>query len=262
MGPRFFKRGEALCHRFRRSRRNRFNGATLLQAWRARARRGITCRMIRFNGATLLQAWREYPLKIGLNSLYGFNGATLLQAWRAMRWLPRLTWKWQLQWGHASSSVESASCRSRLCIHTRFNGATLLQAWRAIPPATTARSRYCFNGATLLQAWRVHSAGSTRGKGRASMGPRFFKRGEFISAMSKSKRQRCFNGATLLQAWRADEGERLRPNAHALQWGHASSSVESNFYCAPKLYANPASMGPRFFKRGEFSQWSEQNLVE
>src|SRR3990172_879508 len=85
-----------------------------------------------------------------------FNGATLLQAWRVRVAGAVSSPQVQLQWGHASSSVESphpaatvssgitlqwghasSSVESRPCIGDEasqvasFNGATLLQAWRA-----------------------------------------------------------------------------------------------------------------------------------
>src|SRR3989338_3339267 len=59
------------------------------------------------------------------------------------------------------------------------------------------------------------------------MGPRFFKRGEWTRA----------------PCW--------PPSSNKLQWGHASSSVESQVPQVPKSPNVPASMGPRFFKRGE-----------
>ncbi len=59
------------------------------------------------------------------------------------------------------------------------------------------------------------------------MGPRFFKRGElsrYYNALAYSRR---------------------------LQWGHASSSVESGSPSNSVERTSLASMGPRFFKRGE-----------
>ncbi len=107
------------------------------------------------------------------------------------------------------------------------------------------------------------------------MGPRFFKRGEFLALTHLGSFVSGFNGATLLQAWRVAWGARgcipriglqwghasssvertsgvtWLPDTNGLQWGHASSSVESIY---PRLYLSLlrlASMGPRFFKRGE-----------
>jgi len=63
--------------------------------------------------------------------------------------------------------------------------------------------------------------------GHASMGPRFFKRGEYRIDNKTYTQLGCFNGATLFQAWRGYD---------ILQSGADNGQ---------------ASMGPRFFKRGE-----------
>ena len=60
----------------------------------------------------------------------------------------------------------------------------------------------------------------------ASMGPRFFKRGEQTPNSTAANASTSFNGATLLQAWRDTFRNRT-------------------------LEQLVASMGPRFFKRGE-----------
>src|SRR3990170_2210331 len=110
----------------------------------------------------------------------------------------------------------------------------------------------------------------------ASMGPRFFKRGEcvnpnsFVIALKRFNgatllqawRVDClshgwpgltfsFNGATLLQAWRAERSASPMADNLKLQWGHASSSVESAMTVDERVALIAASMGPRFFKRGE-----------
>ncbi len=58
MGPRFFKRGEVIADRDSKPGFGRFNGATLLQAWRVASLESLGRLAIGFNGATLLQAWR------------------------------------------------------------------------------------------------------------------------------------------------------------------------------------------------------------
>ncbi len=133
-----------------------------------------------------------------------------------------------------------------------FNGATLLQAWRGFRGQGASVAVGRFNGATLLQAWRAHGQSPIRAALVASMGPRFFKRGETATVTYSRLWGLRFNGATLLQAWRdgaraADEtrGDRasmgprffkrgelillstLTDKTTRLQWGHASSSVES-----------------------------------
>jgi len=170
-----------------------------------------------------------------------------------------------LQWGHAFSSVETESRRTRAC-----------------------------------------------GGRRASMGPRFFKRGNGGAGMTCSHSGRGFNGATLFQAWKRRYGPEYaaslldglqwghafssvetcstlpRPKIHrailSLQWGHAFSSVETfgikpmaecldmsfngaTLFQAWKPWASApdgsqghrrASMGPRFFKRG--NRWIKSQV--
>ncbi len=83
------------------------------------------------------------------------------------------------------------------------------------------------------------------------MGPRFFKRGEFAETVRRKWPSKCFNGATLLQAWRdCEDADPLAyrggfNGATLLQaWRGAGSRWK------PASWRN-ASMGPRFFKRGE-----------
>src|SRR3972149_8949584 len=107
------------------------------------------------------------------------------------------------------------------------------------------------------------------------MGPRFFKRGEQRGVPAQWQTRSGFNGATLLQAWRVrghgirsismpglqwghasssvESRQRSSPRAIPLelQWGHASSSVESAMTVDERVALIAASMGPRFFKRGE-----------
>src|SRR3990172_883262 len=85
----------------------------------------------------------------------------------------------------------------------------------------------------------------------ASMGPRFFKRGEARPGCRFQVESSSFNGATLLQAWRVVEVETDGNTLLVLQWGHASSSVESLITFQTQITTHVASMGPRFFKRGE-----------
>jgi len=83
------------------------------------------------------------------------------------------------------------------------------------------------------------------------MGPRFFKRGETGGAHPTRGRHCRFNGATLFQAWRAVSRDHPAQAVIKLQWGHAFSSVESSPSPAGGRRHDYASMGPRFFKRGE-----------
>ncbi len=109
----------------------------------------------------------------------------------------------RLQWGHASSSVESV-------IENH--------------PAMTIIKLQWGHASSSVESWRnIHTIS---GRHRASMGPRFFKRGEVSGTLVPAAEWRGFNGATLLQAWR-------------------------DGFLLPQSGGFVASMGPRFFKRGE-----------
>jgi len=61
----------------------------------------------------------------------------------------------------------------------------------------------CFNGATLFQAWKPRARGVPGAwLGGASMGPRFFKRGNKKNVREFGQKLNGFNGATLFQAWK------------------------------------------------------------
>ncbi len=182
-----------------------------------------------------------------------FNGATPLQAWKQSFVFHFVLPRTRLQWGHASSSVET-SLRER-SLHTLqrgFNGATPLQAWK--PNPTIAID----TGPPRLQWGHASSSVETRvselkpgDRLLASMGPRLFKRGNpafpllgdqlFRASMGPRlfKRGNGRSKARIRTAPAASMGPRLfkRGNNdfiagddeyfYLLQWGHASSSVET-----------------------------------
>ncbi len=132
-----------------------------------------------FNGATLLQAWRARKVKWNCKTTLSFNGATLLQAWRVSHCIYHFVYNFRASMG--PRFFKRGECWKsprwpRQC--PSFNGATLLQAWRDRTPATLRLTQQSFNGATLLQAWRDEGRRCAFGFYPASMGPRFFKRGE------------------------------------------------------------------------------------
>jgi len=84
----------------------------------------------------------------------------------------------------------------------------------------------------------------------ASMGPRFFKRGNLFCSGNFLFTIYCFNGAALFQARKYVVDFRCVEHICGLQWGRAFSSAEIHT-CSDKLtFLWFASMGPRFFKRG------------
>ncbi len=64
-------------------------------------------------------------------------------------------------------------------------------------------------------------------KQEASMGPRVFTRGNQQFFTQKSRLTLRFNGATRLHAWKRRSKNNRGTAADALQWGHASSRVET-----------------------------------
>ncbi len=116
-----------------------------------------------------------------------------------------------------------------------FNGATLLQAWRGWSVDQLVRGDDASMGPRFFKRGEDNLAIYIPLLRAASMGPRFFKRGESDPASVAPSDISGFNGATLLQAWRVDDQRKLVAALSALQWGHASSSVERP--CAPNSKA-------------------------
>ena len=82
------------------------------------------------------------------------------------------------------------------------------------------------------------------------MGPRFFKRGNASQAFSDTSFDvtlqwgRAFSSAEISLILDDADAKRL------LQWGRAFSSAEIAKRLSPPIQFEIASMGPRFFKRG------------
>ena len=186
----------------------------------------------------------------------------------------------QLQWGHAFSSVESkpADCKfpaavpasmgprffkrgergvlCRVCVCRLWLqwGHAFSSVERSLPALHQGQTNPASMGPRFFKRGERRRRGGEQREERASMGPRFFKRGESYCSDSCHRACSCFNGATLFQAWRAlPPGERPPPRGRG-QWGHAFSSVESSRCHARRAAVGThASMGPRFFKRGEYN---------
>ncbi len=203
MGPRFFKRGERATSWRGTTARTGFNGATLLQAWRVRMCFVDRCPMrIASMGPRFFKRGEDHMLPI-LPAMIGASmGPRFFKRGEMIRKnMPAKSSR--LQWGHASSSVES-------CSRHFFIRPFMKLQWGHASSSVESKA----------------SDAQRAGRVVASMGPRFFKRGE----------------------WDIEHVEVL---AVALQWGHASSSVESVPPASSKFRSGVASMGPRFFKRGE-----------
>jgi len=109
-----------------------------------------------------------------------------------------------------------------------------------------------FNGATIFQPWKCQVAAEDGLLIYASMGPRFFNRGNDQSgscSLPHHKLQWGHDFSTVeIQklCFPSEPGDML-------QWGHDFSTVEMTL---PKDYCEAngiASMGPRFFNRGNWS---------
>ena len=180
MGPRFFKRGESMTAAGGHERSKASMGPRFFKRGEMDMCKKKRNNEASFNGATLLQAWRAHGCILRAIPCHGFNGATLLQAWRDLSVATHNERTSKLQWGHASSSVER---------------------WRILQTSRRTATLQWGHASSS-----VESSGPEDGCGRrpdASMGPRFFKRGEFRSGIRSPTRTARFNGATLLQAWRA-----------------------------------------------------------
>ncbi len=227
MGPRFFKRGESLMSFMSRCGTVASMGPRFFKRGELLPFSIFSPRSTRFNGATLFQAWRGYRWVAHWREHYGFNGATLFQAWRAAI-------------GHEAANTSDS-----------FNGATLFQAWRADKRGKKLRLIFKLQwGHAFSSVERFFPARRFVTRIEASMGPRFFKRGERTSGNHAPGQGRGFNGATLFQAWRDEQTlpapiliesfngatlfqawrDPLQENFYIwielLQWGHAFSSVE------------------------------------
>ena len=86
---------------------------------------------LRFNGATRLHAWKRSDQSPARYLVPRFNGATRLHAWKLDAPFNRIQGPDALQWGHASSRVETIEIiEFILSLACRFNGATRLHAWK------------------------------------------------------------------------------------------------------------------------------------
>jgi len=86
------------------------------------------------------------------------------------------------------------------------------------------------------------------------MGPRFFKRGNKIVDFQIVESLISFNGAALFQARKYETIDITSEVIRALQWGRAFSSAEMRPLSRIMTRIASASMGPRFFKRGNKKQ--------
>src|SRR6266705_1564079 len=180
MGPRVFTRGNLRSSPLPSKQPYRFNGATRLHAWKLVFGDVMVCEVARFNGATRLHAWKR--------DLYCSHCAP----------------PFGLQWGHASSRVETRQTFSIERRYAGFNGATRLHAWK---PLFSSQRFYDLLG---LQWGHASSRVETRPPPVDGI------RGDLLQWGHASSRVETLPdaAASLLAA--------------RLQWGHASSRVETS----------------------------------
>ncbi len=204
MEPRFFKRGNDLAERPERRSQNRFNGTTLFQAWKFKMEKTVKV------GNDMLQ-WNHAFSSVEIrraNGNAGDQGGASMEPRFFKRGNPEL--------------VSPPAVRSR-----RFNGTTLFQAWKFhTDPGhgwmeTTLQWNHAFSSVEITRLRR-----NAYRRERASMEPRFFKRGN-KSDIANNKI------ITMLQWNHAFSSVEMATPVFtatsvftALQWNHAFSSVE------------------------------------
>ncbi len=277
MGPRFFKRGECNYAPRTRTPANSFNGATLLQAWR-----------VHHAG---FQPFVQFRLQWGhaSSSVESISALERLQAHGRASMGPRFFKRGEciqaIPFDHPAKASMGPRFFKRgerllgghreIRPHASMGPRFFKRGESVDEPLDTIASRDASMGPRFFKRGEGRDAGDDRVRFFASMGPRFFKRGETTPARVTRQSRYRFNGATLLQAWRVHPQRQLiaiplrfngatllqawRVSLHwlstwraiPLQWGHASSSVESTDTSRLTFWTKTASMGPRFFKRGE-----------
>jgi len=131
-----------------------------------------------------------------------------------------------LQWGHAFSSVESTAVRTSPAVNVLLQWGHAFSSVESFGVDPVSAPYHSLQWGHAFSS--VESSRPPAGMGLeliASMGPRFFKRGEL-------NHRRDFGGQGMLQWGHAFSSvERpcsafRRPTRQGLQWGHAFSSVE------------------------------------
>jgi len=158
----------------------------------------------RFNGATPPQAWKPGAAGIDRPRAGGFNGATPPQAWKHRTLRPRASAMTCFNGATPPQAWKRSRRKNGRRGQHRFNGATPPQAWKHYRRPNRQELAGRFNGATPPQAWKpTHGPHTRRQVFLASMGPRLLRRGN----LPKGAGALC--------------------KINRLQWGHASSGVET-----------------------------------
>ena len=132
-----------------------------------------------FNGATRLHAWKQQWLKAKRILVFSFNGATRLHAWKLVGLPASGATMLMLQWGHASSRVETMAFLVWRAMLYCFNGATRLHAWKLAVLVTPGEAMPASMGPRVFTRGNSATSSDRVEQGGASMGPRVFTRGNF-----------------------------------------------------------------------------------
>ncbi len=189
-----------------------------------------------FNGATSFQTWKQITRPTAYQLYTGFNGATSFQTWK--RVLP-----------FALTPGPDASMGPRLFRRGNEN----------IP--LKGRTGPWLQWGHVFSDVETHGTfDRLRGACGASMGPRLFRRGNNWQLGIGMKPIGSFNGATSFQTWKPVGCRRGRPRVDGLQWGHVFSDVETISIYTSERADRLASMGPRFFRRGNAQEHGATRL--
>ncbi len=189
----------------------------------------------------------------------------------------------KLQWGRSFSERRTCLRRRSRAARNRFNGAALFQSGEPASVETATAGSHGFNGAALFQSGEPDRGRVFGPRGRASMGPLFFRAENGTGLRGSSGEFGASMGPLFFRAenqWWVSE----RHLHHELQWGRSFSerrtfglvhmrrgdcrfngaalfqSGEHSSVMSPSL-ARSASMGPLFFRAENVPKLAPPKLI-
>ena len=155
-----------------------------------------------------------------------------------------------LQWGRGSLTAETKSSMGAAVFQPRLQwGRGSLTAETGPSPEEMERYQWLQWGRGSLTAETCARGSRSARHGPASMGPRFFDRGN-------ERGSGCWSHGPTLQWGRGSltaetlQTEGWRIGYKVLQWGRGSLTAETRIEADSDSQSGVASMGPRFFDRG------------
>ena len=131
-----------------------------------------------------------------------------------------------------------------------FNGAAVFQPRKCGLEFRQTRSRECFNGAAVFQPRKYCHLCSREPLVCRFNGAAVFQPRKCGNCDWRLWRPKSFNGAAVFQPRKCSSATALAHPAGALQWGRGFSTAEIGQQVDPVAAVRRASMGPRFFNRG------------